>query len=74
MLLQFTRNIEQAGQNGVTEELHKKSQMLIEHILRRKDVEKEGILSSIAKVHFIVPQKVCEWNLSSEGRSSYLLP
>ncbi|VDI11137.1 sacsin [Mytilus galloprovincialis] len=61
LILEFARIIEHLGRIQVTEEVINKSAMLIEYVLNRYQVEREGILEDISGIKFIVPHTVEPW-------------
>ncbi|CAG2253118.1 SACS [Mytilus edulis] len=61
MIVDFARLVEGLAQNGITEEVRKKSKALVGHILTRENVASEGVLRSISTIRFLLPYKADDW-------------
>jgi hypothetical protein len=64
MIVQFARDIANAGKNGITEDnkkdLEKKSEMLVKHIYIRSTVD-VNLFKTLCEIKFIPPFKVTKW-------------
>lgn len=61
LIVEFAHMVENLGRFQVTDEAKKKSASLIDYILNRNEVQKEGVLRDIRGIKFIVPHTVEKW-------------
>ncbi|CAG2253089.1 SACS [Mytilus edulis] len=61
LIVHFAQHVEGLGRTKVTDEVVKKSEMLIRHIFNRPELEKQDVLGRICGIKFIVPYMVEKW-------------
>ncbi|CAC5371406.1 unnamed protein product [Mytilus coruscus] len=61
MIVDFAHIVERLAENGINEEVRKKSKTLVGHIMSRKNVVTEGVLRDISTIRFLLPYKADDW-------------
>ncbi|XP_067666364.1 sacsin-like isoform X2 [Haliotis asinina] len=56
----FARQVERLGMKGISKDVARKSEILMEHLCRRTQKENEGILGSVKDIKFLLPYVVEE--------------
>ncbi|XP_048734804.2 sacsin-like [Ostrea edulis] len=72
LFIEFAKKLEEAGRNGLSSEIEKKSKVLVEHLLQSKNLHDDACLRTIGKIKFVYPYAVHDFycNIASPPKDN----